>query len=172
MKKKIVLVGMMGCGKSTMGKILSNKLEIDFIDTDKLIEKKIGLKIKTIFKKYNEAYFRNKEEKIISKLLLRKKVCVIALGGGSLLNKKIRKIVLKKTISIWLNTKKELILKRCNKSNERPLLTMNNSENHKIINNLLKIRKPLYSKAKIMIRSNKSQKIVSEQILKKIKKYI
>ena len=172
MKKKIVLLGMMGCGKSTIGNVLSEKLKIDFIDTDKLIEKNVGLKIKTIFEKHGEDYFRNIEKKIISKLLLKKDSCVIAIGGGSLLNKEVRKIILKKTVSIWLNTKKELIFKRCKKSNERPLLTMDNKKNYKIINNLLKIRKPLYSQAKIMIRSNKSPKKTSEQILKKIKKYI
>ena len=172
MKKNIVLIGMMGCGKSTIGRSLSKILKINFVDTDKLIEKKIGLKIKGIFKKYGEDYFRKIEKKTIIKLLLKKDFCVIALGGGSLLNKDVRKMIFKKTISIWLNTKKKLILKRCKRSNERPLLTIDKNDNNKIITNLLKIRKPLYSKADIMIRSNKNQKEISKQILKKIKKYI
>ena len=87
---------MMGCGKSTIGNVLSEKLKIDFIDTDKLIEKNVGLKIKTFFEKHGEDYFRNIEKKIISKLLLKKDSCVIAIGGGSLLNKEVRKIILKK----------------------------------------------------------------------------
>ena len=110
MKKKIVLIGMMGSGKSTIGKILSKILKLNFIDTDILIEKKCGLKIKEIFDKYGEKYFRHKEEKIILNILLNdKKPCVLALGGGAFLNKKLQKIVLKKTISIWLDANIELI---------------------------------------------------------------
>ena len=117
MKKKIVLIGMMGSGKSTIGKILSKILNLDFVDTDILIEKKCGLTIKQIFKKYNENYFRNIEEKLILNILLNKKrPSVIALGGGAFLKKNLQKIILKKTISIWLDSSVNLIYKRCNKS--------------------------------------------------------
>ena len=73
MKKKIVLIGMMGSGKSTIGKILSKTLKLNFIDADILIEKKCGLKIKKIFDKYGERYFREKEEKIVLNVLLNDK---------------------------------------------------------------------------------------------------
>ena len=117
MKKKIVLIGMMGSGKTTVGRILSKRLKINFIDTDVLIEKKCGIKIKKIFDKYGEEYFRHKEEKIILDILLNnKKPGIIALGGGAFLNKKLQKIILKETISIWLNVSIDLIHKRCKKT--------------------------------------------------------
>ena len=137
MKKKIVLIGMMGSGKTTVGKILSKILKLNFIDTDIQIEKKCGIKIKKIFEKYGEHYFRRKEEKIILDILLnKKKTDVIALGGGAFLNKKLRKIILKETISVWLDASIDLIYKRCKKSNERPLL--NEKNNNKNLRKLLK----------------------------------
>ena len=174
MKKKIVLIGMMGSGKTTVGRILSKRLKINFIDTDILIEKKCGIKIKKIFDKYGEEYFRRKEEKIIQDILLNnKKPGVIALGGGAFLNKKLQKIILKETISIWLDTTIELIYKRCKKSNQRPLLYEGNNKNLKeIIKNLLKIRKPIYSKAKFTVKTNEKPIKVCKKILIYIKSFI
>ncbi len=174
MKKKIVLIGMMGSGKSTVGKILSKTLKLDFIDTDILIEKKCGIKIKKIFEKFGEKYFRKKEEEIVLKTLLNnKKPSVIALGGGVFLNKKLQNIILKKTISVWLKTNIELIYKRCKKSKKRPLLYHNNDEElKKIIKNLVKIRNPIYSKADFHVKTNEEPKKVSGKILTCIKNII
>ena len=174
MKKKIVLIGMMGSGKSTIGRILSKTLKLNFIDTDVLIEKKCGLKIKEIFDKYGEKYFRDKEEKIVLNILLNdKKPCVLALGGGAFLNKKLQKVVLQKTISVWLDTNIELIYKRCKKSNKRPLLYENNDKKlKKIIINLLKIRNPIYSKAKFIVKTNEQPIKVCDKILIYIKNII
>ena len=174
MKKKIVLIGMMGSGKSTVGKILSKTLKLNFIDTDVLIEKKCGLKIKEIFDKYGEKYFRDKEEKIVLNILLNdKKPCVLALGGGAFLNKKLQKVVLQKTISVWLDTNIELIYKRCKKSNKRPLLDESNDKKlKKIIKDLLKIRNPIYSKAKFIVKTNEQPVRVCNKILIYIKNLI
>ena len=174
MKKKIALIGMMGSGKSTVGKILSKTLKLNFIDTDILIEKKCGLKIKKIFDKYGEKYFRRKEEEVILNILLNdKKPYVLALGGGAFLNKKLQKIILKKTISVWLDTNIELIYKRCKKNNKRPLLYENNEKKlKKIIKNLLKIRNPIYSKAKFVVKTNEESTKVCDKILTYIKNII
>ena len=174
MKKKIVLIGMMGSGKSTVGKILSKTLKLNFIDTDVLIEKKCGLKITEIFDKYGEKYFRHKEEKIVLNILLNdKKPCVLALGGGAFLNKKLQKVVLQKTISVWLDTNIELIYKRCKKSNKRPLLDESNDKKlKKIIKDLLKIRNPIYSKAKFIVKTNEQPVRVCNKILIYIKNLI
>ena len=102
MKKNLVLLGMMGVGKTTLGKIVAKKQGLAFIDTDKSIEKKKLMKISEIFKKKGETFFRLEEEKEILSLV-QKKECVLALGGGAFINKKIRDAVLKKTISIWLD---------------------------------------------------------------------
>ena len=174
MKKKIVLIGMMGSGKSTVGKILSKTLKLNFIDSDILIEKKCGLKITEIFDKYGEKYFRDKEEKIVLNILLNdKKPCVLALGGGAFLNKKLQKVVLQKTISVWLDTNIELIYKRCKKSNKRPLLDESNDKKlKKIIKDLLKIRNPIYSKAKFIVKTNEQPVRVCNKILIYIKNLI
>ena len=174
MKKKIVLIGMMGSGKTTIGKILSKNLKLNFVDTDILLEKEYGLKITKIFEKYGEKDFRDKEEKIVLNILKNNiKTCVIALGGGTFLNKKIQKIILKETISIWLDANIELIYKRCKKSNQRPLLNKSNDKKlRKIIKDLLKIRKPIYSKAKFMIKTNENPVKVCNKILICIKNLI
>ena len=174
MKKKIVLIGMMGSGKSTVGKILSKILKFNFIYKDILIEKKCGLKVTKIFDQYGENYFRCKEEKIILDILLNnKKSCVLALGGGTFLNKKLQKVILKKTISIWLDANLELIYKRCKKSNQRPLLYESNDKDLKeIIKNLLKIRRPIYSQAQFVIKTNKTPLKICNKILIYIKNLI
>ena len=174
MKKKIVLIGMMGSGKTTVGKVLSKILKLNFVDTDILIEKKCWLKITKIFDKYGEKYFRRKEEEIVLDTLLNdKKPCVVALGGGAFLNKKLQKIILKETISIWLDTTIELIYKRCRKSSQRPLLYKDNNKNLKeIIKNLLKIRKSIYSKAKFRVKTNEKPTKVCNKILIYIKNFI
>ena len=100
-KKNIVLVGMMGAGKSSIGKLLSKKIGLDFVDIDKLIEKKEDKTIVEIFRISGEKYFRDLEEKIsIEKLKNINQV--IALGGGAYLNRNIRKQTLAKSISFWL----------------------------------------------------------------------
>ena len=174
MKKKVVLIGMMGSGKTTIGRVLSKILKLDFFDTDILIEKECGLKITKIFDKHGEKYFRRKEEKVILDALLNdKKPSIIALGGGAFLNKKLQKIILKKTISVWLDANLELIYKRCKKSNKRPLLNKSNDKKlRKIIKDLLKIRKPIYSKAKFMIKTNENPVKVCNKILICIKNLI
>ena len=102
MKKNLVLTGMMGVGKSTIGKNLAKQLSLRFVDIDKIIEKKDGLSINRIFKTKNEAYFR-KLENDISLQELQKNSSVISLGGGAFLNKSIRNCVKKTAISFWLD---------------------------------------------------------------------
>ena len=174
MKKKIVLIGMMGSGKTTVGKVLSKILKLNFVDTDILIEKKCGLKITKIFDKYGEKYFRHKEEKVILNTLLNdKKPGIVALGGGAFLNKKLQKIILKETISIWLDTTIELIYKRCKKSNQRPLFCKSNDKKlRKVIKDLLKIRKPIYSKANFIVKTNEKPIKICNKILIGIKNLI
>ena len=169
MKNKIILLGMMCSGKTTLGKILSKKLKIDFCDTDNLIEKKCGLKINKIFEKHGEKFFRKKEEKIVFEILKKKKAYVIALGGGTFLNKKIQKEILKNTISIWLKASFDTIYQRSKKSKNRPLLK-DNKKLKTIIKKLLKSRSPIYSKAHLNITINKQPNILCNRILKRVSK--
>ena len=102
MKKNLVLTGMMGVGKSTIGKKLAQRLKLKFIDVDQVIEAKEKSTIKEIFEKKGEDYFRNIEKKITLEILKTKNL-VIALGGGGFINKSIRKDVLRSSITVWLD---------------------------------------------------------------------
>ena len=162
LNKNIVLIGMMGSGKSTIGYLLSKSTNLKHVDIDKLIEKETGLKIYDIFEKKGEEYFRNLEEKITLKLLKNKKN-IISLGGGGFINKNIRKEVLNNNISFWLKWKSSTIIQRILKSKKRPL-TKNATENDlkKLINDRLKI----YSEANFKINCENLKKyMITKQII-------
>ena len=142
-KKNLVLLGMMGVGKTRIGEYVAKRLKINFFDIDKLVEKKNEMKITEIFKKKGEVYFR-KEEKFVTMKYLNKKRSVISLGGGAFINDKIREKVLSECISMWLNINLKTIYKRLKNSKIRPLANNGNQ------NNLDKIffeRKKIYSLA-------------------------
>ena len=134
-KKKIVLIGMMGSGKSTIGALLSKKMNIKFIDLDSEIEKIEKKTISQIFKLKGEKYFREIEvETILSFLNSEEKELVLSLGGGSFLNEKVRKNVKNNSFSFWLNWKPSTIIKRIRKSSKRPLIQgLNDREIEKMI---------------------------------------
>ena len=160
-KKNLVLLGMMGAGKTRIGKFVARRLRIKFFDIDKIIEKKNEMKIIEIFEKKGEAYFR-KEEELITIKYLNKKNSIISLGGGAFINEKIRKKVLSKSISIWLNVNLDIILSRLKNSKRRPLFNDNN------INNIRKIfmeRKKTYSLANHEINCDK---LKPDEIVSKI----
>ncbi len=147
LNKNIVLLGMMGSGKSTIGYLLSKNINFNFLDIDKFIEKEMGLKIYDIFQKKGEIYFRNLEEKTTLKLL-KGKGKIISLGGGGFLNKNIRKEILKNHISFWLSWKSSTIIKRVYGSKKRPIaFSLNENDLKKLIND----RSKIYSKAKFKI---------------------
>ena len=121
MNKSLVLTGMMGVGKSTIGRLIAKKLKIKFIDVDKLIEKKEKKSVKKIFDESGEDYFRKIEEKITLKILKNKRT-VISLGGGAFINKEIREKVLSSCVSVWLKVNFDELILRYNKNDRRPLL--------------------------------------------------
>ena len=160
-KKNIVLIGMMGSGKSTIGHLLSKTIDLKFIDIDKAIEKETGLKIHNIFEKKGEVYFRNLEKKITLKFLKSERK-IISLGGGGFLNKSIRKETLINNLSFWLNWKSATIIKRIYKSRKRPLAFYSNE------NDLEKIiieRSKTYSEANFKINcENLTKYMIVNQI--------
>ena len=161
LNKNLVLVGMMGSGKSSIGKILSKKLEFEFIDTDNKIEEIEKKTISEIFKLNGEKYFRNIEE-IISLKSLKIKNRVVSLGGGGFVNPSIRKYTLKKCISVWLNCKYEILISRIKNSNKRPLaMKLSNLE----LKNLIIKRSTMYNLSDYKINCDKLNK---KQIVEKI----
>ena len=147
LNKNIVLIGMMGSGKSTIGYLLSKSIDLKFSDVDKVIEKEEGCKILNIFETKGELYFRNLEEKITLKLLKNKRN-IISLGGGGFLNKSIKKEVLNNNLSFWLSWKNSTILKRILKNKKRPL-AFNSSKNN--LKKLIRDRTKIYSEANYKI---------------------
>ena len=160
-RENLVFIGMMGSGKSSIGSLVSNKLNINFIDIDNEIEKKIGLKISKIFENEGEKYFREIEEIITLKSLKNKKT-VISLGGGAFLNAKIRKEILDNHISFWLDWDIKTLVNRIKDSKKRPIAhKLSSSE----IEDLIKNRSIIYSKAMYKINCEKLTQI---EIVKKV----
>ena len=153
---------MMGVGKTTLGKIVAKKLNLKFIDTDLNIEKKCSMKIWEIFKNKGEDFFRTEEQKEVIECLKKDKT-VIALGGGAFLNKNIRNLILKNSISFWLDLNIKTISKRVKWNKKRPLLKQENAE--EIIRKLYSERKNIYKLAKYKVNCNKMTK---EKIAEKI----
>ena len=164
-RKNLVLLGMMGVGKSTLGKIVAKKLGLVFVDTDLNIEKKYSMKISEIFKKKGEKFFRHQEEKEVLESL-NKSECIIALGGGAFMEKTVRDKILKDTVSIWLDINLKTLNKRIKWNNKRPLINRENSQ--KKINEVYARRKNIYKLAKYRINCNNLSK---ENIVKKIITY-
>tara|TARA_B100000214_G_C23916582_1_gene604015 strand:- start:740 stop:1252 length:513 start_codon:yes stop_codon:yes gene_type:complete len=153
-KKNLVFLGMMGSGKSSIGLLVSKKLNKDFIDVDDEIEKKLDMKISKIFENKGEKYFRGIEEEITLKLLKNKK-SVISLGGGAFLNNKIKKEILDKHISFWLNWEPKTLVERIQSSKKRPIAFQSSK------NELMKLIKDRY-----LIYTNAHHKINCENLSK------
>ena len=162
LNKNIVLIGMMGSGKSTIGFLLSKKINLKFIDIDNYIENEEGMKIHEIFKKKGEKYFRKIELNKTIKVL-DKKSTIISLGGGGFINDIIRKKILSNHISVWLNWNTLTIKKRIKNNKKRPLaIKLSESQ----INKMIFDRAKKYSLANYKIDCENLSK---NEIVKRIK---
>lgn len=149
--RSIVLVGMMGCGKSAIGKMLARKLELEFKDADEEIELAAGRSVADIFKDYGEPEFRRLEERVISRLITDGPM-VLALGGGAFLNDDTRKTILDNGLSVWLNVDFETLFERVmRKPGKRPLLTKGNPR--EILTDLMQHREPIYALSNLHVKS-------------------
>src|SRR6476659_6687448 len=142
--RSIVLVGMMGAGKSSIGRRLAARLGIPCIDADTEIESAAGMTIPEIFEKHGEPYFRAGEARVIARLLDNGPQ-VLATGGGSVMDPQTRALIGQKSISIWLKADIDVLLKRTKRRNDRPLVEK--------IKDLLPVREPIYAQADIIIQS-------------------
>jgi len=155
---------MMGSGKSGIGKSLSERLNMEFADTDSIIEERLSLSVAKIFETKGEEFFRKIEIEESIKLI-EKKGFVIALGGGAFISDKIRENVKKSCLSVWLQLDIDEIFKRTKNNQKRPLLNRNNSKEE--LDKLYKERKEIYSMADYKIDCNKKDK---NEIVEEIKK--
>ena len=161
--KNLVLVGMMGSGKTTIGEIVAKKLDLEFIDIDKEIEELENCNINKIFELKGEKYFRQIEEEIsINKIKLQKKV--ISLGGGGFLNNKIKKSVLNTCLSFWLDWSHDELIKRLIKSKKRPKVkNINKNE----LKNMIKERNSKYNHANFRIKCDDLTKFeIADKVIK------
>tara|TARA_B100000767_G_scaffold270344_1_gene293841 strand:+ start:579 stop:1124 length:546 start_codon:yes stop_codon:yes gene_type:complete len=161
LNKNLTLTGMMGVGKSTIGKNLAKKLKYDFFDIDDLIEIEEGTSINLIFKNKSESYFRKLENEITLEVL-KKKNSVISLGGGAFLDKLIRTSAKDKSVSFWLDIEIAQLIKRLNKTKKRPLLYKKNIS--ATVKKIYLDREKIYSKADYRIKcsSLKTSEIVNK----------
>lgn len=166
--RPIVLVGMMGVGKTSIGKRLAAQLRATFVDADDEIEKAAGLSIAEIFEKYGEDYFRDGERRVIARLIDGPPK-VIATGGGAFVNPFTRALILEKATSIWLDADVRVLAERVSRRNHRPLLK--GKDPIVVLTELGKIRNPLYAAADLHIRSDTSPHVRTvENILKALAK--
>ncbi|MDK2820114.1 MAG: shikimate kinase [Clostridia bacterium] len=147
MPGNIVLIGFMGSGKSTIGQILAKELGWRYLDTDAMIEQKVGISIKEIFAKYGEKYFRDLEEKAVSRTLVVSRT-VIATGGGAVLSKLNVKNLKPGNKVVWLKVRPETVVDRVGADDGRPLLKNQDLSN---ITKLIEKRQSYYSFADLHI---------------------
>tara|TARA_B100000745_G_scaffold260271_1_gene183837 strand:+ start:553 stop:1077 length:525 start_codon:yes stop_codon:yes gene_type:complete len=162
-KSKIVLVGMMGSGKTTIGKLLSKDFSLPFYDSDEEIVKKLGMSIVDVFQSQGEKVFREEESKTIKKILIKDQY-ICALGGGSLLSQEIRDIVKKDIISIWLQASVDDLYERLKDDKSRPKLDVMDTRAE--IFNLNQQREKFYKMSDIVVNTgNKSEEMIVSEIV-------
>jgi shikimate kinase len=148
--RSIVLVGLMGCGKTSVGRRLASKLALAFVDADEEIEKAAAKSISEIFADYGEDYFRDGERKVITRLLSQGPQ-VLATGGGAFMNSDTRAAIRSHGISIWLRADLPLLMRRVMKRDHRPLLQVQDPE--AVMKVLMDTRYPVYAEADIVVES-------------------
>lgn len=148
--RTVALVGLMGAGKSTVGRRLAERLGRSFFDSDDEIEKAAGLSVADIFSLHGEAEFRRGEHQVL-KRLLDEKPHVLATGGGAYLNPETRDLMREKAVTIWLNADLETLWKRVSRRNHRPLLRRPDAK--EVLSNLFDERRPIYELADLTVHS-------------------
>ncbi|MEA2783478.1 MAG: shikimate kinase [Rhodospirillaceae bacterium] len=149
-RKTIVLVGLMGAGKSCIGKRLATRLNIPFVDADQQIEQAAGCSVSEIFAKHGEAAFRDGERRVIARLL-GEPPHVLATGGGAFMDSRTRGLIRERAISIWLRADLDLLLRRVSRRNDRPLLQV--ADPRQKLAELAALRDPVYAEADITVDS-------------------
>jgi shikimate kinase len=148
--RPIVLVGMMGVGKSTVGRKLAALLHLNFCDADDAIEDAAQMSISEIFERFGEAYFRDGERRVIARLI-DGGPAVIATGGGAFAQEDTRKLILERGIAVWLDADVDTILDRVRRKDTRPLLK--NGDPREIVARLKVDREPAYAQAPLHVKS-------------------
>ena len=162
-KRNLVLVGLMGAGKSAIGRIVAQQLGLPFIDTDTEIERVSRMSISELFAAYGEEEFRALETRVI-KRLLRTGPRVVSTGGGAFINEKTRKQIERGGVSVWLSADLDVLWERVNKRDHRPLLKTENPK--QTLQDLMDKRYPIYGLADITVQSRDVRKeVIANEVL-------
>ncbi|MBK6706746.1 MAG: shikimate kinase [Sphingomonadales bacterium] len=149
--RSIVLVGMMGVGKSTIGKLLAGKLGLAFVDSDEEIEKAAGMPISEIFDRFGEEGFRDGERRVIARLIAEGPK-VIATGGGAFINDETRQLIKVQCLAVWIDADIDVLVERVSRRSNRPLLV--GKDPRTVLSELMAKRVPFYEQADIHVRSD------------------
>jgi shikimate kinase len=151
--RPVTLVGLMGAGKSTIGRRLANRLDLEFVDADHEIEVAAGLTIPEIFERFGEAHFRDGERRVIARLI-DGKPRIIATGGGAFMNEQTRTLMLTQSITVWIDADINTLADRVARKDNRPLLQ--GRDPRIALAELAKVRNPVYALAPIHVTSQPS----------------
>ena len=152
-ERSIALIGLMGAGKTTVGRRLAQRLGLPFVDADEEIEAAAGMTITEIFQMFGEDYFRDGERRVIARLIDGSPK-VIATGGGAFMNERTRALILDKTTAVWLEADLETLVDRVRRRSTRPLLK--DRDPRQVLTDLAAARNPVYALAPIHVRSQPS----------------
>ena len=148
--RTIVFVGMMGAGKTTLGRRVAARLDLPFADLDAEIEKAADLSVAEIFAKYGEAHFRDGERRVVARLLA-EGPRVLATGGGAFINAETRALILRDSLCIWLDADIATLVERVGRRSHRPLLK--NRDPAEVLRELAAVRNPIYAEAHLRVSS-------------------
>ena len=151
LNKPIVIVGLMGAGKTSVGKMISKKLSLPFVDSDSEIVNSAGCSVVDIFSIYGEQEFRRVEDRVINRILSDEKIKVLSTGEGAFIIDSVRQLTKEKAITIWLKADLDLLVKRTSFKDTRPLLL--NYDSSKILKKLIEERYPIYANADITVET-------------------
>ena len=164
--RNLILVGLMGAGKSSVGRIVAHQLGIPFVDSDAEIEKVSRMSITELFAAYGEEEFRALEGRVM-KRLLKNGPRVVSTGGGAFINDRTRKHIKKGGVSVWLKADLDVLWERVNKRDTRPLLKTENPK--QTLENLMNARYPIYELADLTVLSRDVRKeLMAEEVLKAV----
>lgn len=170
--RTLVMIGMMGAGKSSVGRRLANRLGMSFVDADSEIELAANQSIPEIFEQHGEAYFRDGERRVIQRLL-DGRAKVLATGGGAFIEPETRAAIKAGGISIWLKADRDLLLSRVKRRNNRPMLKTSDPDPGPRIDELIAIRYPVYAEADVHVQSRDvAHDVVIDDILAALADYL
>ena len=168
--KPLVLVGLMGAGKTAVGRRLAAKLEVSFVDADSEIEAAAGCTIEEIFESHGEQAFRDGERRVVARLLETEPVHVLATGGGAFMDPETRALIKEKAVSVWLRADLEVLFERVSRRSHRPLLKT--ADPKAKLAELMALRYPVYAEADIVVDSGAGPVgAMVERVIEAIKTY-